>query len=92
MAALVTTDALKEYLRILGTDFDAELSLKAELATEIVVDYIKTPDHGWTTEDVPDVIKAAICEVARNLVRGDQSPLSEDIKNILRRRRDPAIA
>lgn len=92
MAALVTVEDLKDYLRILGADFDAELALKADLATEIVVDYIKQPDHTWTTEDVPDVIKAAICEVARNLVRGDESPLSEDIKNILRRRRDPAIA
>lgn len=91
MEPLVSVETVKTYLRLVGPDYDAELGLKVVAATAIVIDYIKRPDHAWTQVDVPDVIMAAICEVVGNLM-DERQALTEDVKALLWRFRDPAIA
>lgn len=99
MAALVTAEEARIHLRLTDSDIgDADIAatvdLQREAATEIVIDYIKRPDHGWTDEDVPFLVKAAILltlgAIFDNREGGD--PLSEAVKSLLRRYRDPALA
>lgn len=90
---LVTVAEAKTYMRILGDSFDAEIALKLPQAQSIVIDYIERPDHGWTALTVPDLIRAAIYEVAKGMMGdGDGEPLGATVKNLLRRYRDPALA
>ena len=93
MPALVTLEEAKLRVRVVQSDtsFDADLIMKAEQATDIVVDYIKRSDHLWTDADAPPLVKAAILEVVKNLFE-DQEALPQAIKNILWRYRDPALA
>lgn len=96
MAALVTTDEVRRHLKLTATDMaDADLAAdvatKAEGATEIVIDYIKRPDHEWDSSDAPALVKAAILLVAEDLFNGGGG-LIDPVKNILHRYRDPALA
>lgn len=91
--ALLTLAEAKTDLRVEGNDEDADVTLKMEAATEIVIDYIKQPDHTWTAADCPFLIKAAVMLVLRNLYDAqDAHPLTEGVKAILHRFRDPALA
>jgi len=103
MAALVTLPEAKAHLRIMHDDEDATITLMMNAATEIVVDYIKRPDHEWTDADAPFLIKAAVLLVLTGLYenRGDEeSPdysqadgyLAKTVTAILHRYRDPAFA
>lgn len=102
MAALITLDEAKRELEVEHLEDDAAIQRKAEAATEIVIDYIKRPDHTWTHADVPFLIYAAIilvlkslyddrekAEMLRGLAGGD---LSNPVVSILYRYRDPALA
>lgn len=89
--SLVAIDAAKRSLRVDGSDLDSDLQWRLEQATEIVIDYLKTPDHGWTVETVPGPISAAIILVTRSLFDGEGAPLSEEVKSLVRRFRDPAL-
>ena len=93
--ALVTLAEVKADLNILNADRDTELTLKAELATDIVMGYIKkdAAEEYWDDETVPYRIKAAVLLVVRSLFNDDNAdPLSESVKAILHRDRDPALA
>lgn len=109
MAALITIEHARRQLRIAPSDetFDAELEPLMELATAIVIDYIKRPDHGWTANSDPSggspydadfvIVTAAISEVMTNLFRhrGDADmpgPLTGRVQFMLERLRDPALA
>ena len=93
MPALVTLPEAKLRLRIIEADtsFDADVTMKMEQATDIVVDFIKRPDHAWTDADAPSLIKAAVLEVVRHLFEGND-PLPQSVKDLLWRYRDPALA
>lgn len=88
--ALATTAEAKIYLRILTDDFDDELDLKVPQASAIVLDWITVAEADLADEDL-DVAKAATLEVTRALMEGS-NPLSADVKNVLRRFRDPSLA
>lgn len=88
--ALITTAETKTYLRLLTTDFDAELDLKVAQASAIVLDYITVAEDDLTGDDL-DVARAAALGVAKALFEGTD-PLNADVKNILRRLRDPSLA
>lgn len=95
MAALVTLAEVKADLNILNADRDTELTLKAELATDIVMGYIKkdADELYWDDETVPYRVKAAVLLVVRSLFNDDNAdPLTEGVKAILHRDRDPALA
>jgi hypothetical protein len=93
MAALVTLAEAQTELRQPNPAFAADIGKKAEMASELVIDYIKRPDHGWTDETVPLVVKAAILAVLQILYdepNGD--PLNGNVRRMLHRFRDPALA
>jgi hypothetical protein len=96
---LVTLQQAKDQVRVYGfADDDSQLLLKAEQASDIVVDYIKRPDHGWTDRTCPGHVRSAVLLVLGNLfgTRGDDAktaePLSQPVKDLLWRERDPALA
>ncbi|HZH10551.1 MAG TPA: head-tail connector protein [Microvirga sp.] len=99
MAALITKDQAKQQLRIDFDDQDADLEMKIEQASEIVIDYLKRPDHGWTETTVPKPVQAAILLVLTALWddrdgHGDGDYLAPDgpVARLLTRFRDPALA
>lgn len=92
MAALVTIEDAKARLQIDFDDKDADLESMVEEATDIVVGYIKQPDHEWTPETVPYRIKSAILLGVKSLFDGDGEVLTDAVKSILHRDRDPALA
>lgn len=72
-------------------------------AEDAVIDYLKKPDHGWTAENVPPRVSAAIMIVAQALYDGGDTAAdilsglgSSDPRNrvvgLLIRLRDPALA
>ncbi|UZW54054.1 phage gp6-like head-tail connector protein [Sphingobium sp. JS3065] len=95
MVALITTAEAKTQLGVLSDDQDATIALDAEMATDIVMGYIKkdAAEQEWTAETVPFRIKAAIILVLRALFFSDEGePLSDAAKALLHRDRDPAVA
>ena len=62
MAALVTLAEAKDQLNIQHTEKDAEIQRKAEMASAIILNYIKDPTNSndWDDETTPDDIKASI--------------------------------
>lgn len=78
-----------------------DIEWKMAQATEIVIDYLKKPDHEWTTSDVPGQVSAAIILVIRALLDGEEADLLSALANsdpsspvvaLLMRLRDPALA
>ena len=97
--ALITKEQAKSHLLIDYDDRDADLEMKMQQAEEIVVDYLKKPDHGWTVETVPKTVQAAILLVLTALFddrdgsgEGDYITPSGPVARLLARHRDPAIA
>lgn len=108
--ALITLDQAHAHLRLTPggsplTVVDADLLLKMEQATAIVIVHIKRPEHGWTVDTDPAedaefaCVQAAILDVLANLFghRGDDDaaidgPLSQRAIRTLSMLRDPAVA
>jgi hypothetical protein len=99
MATLITIEQAKQQLRIDFDDQNADLQMKMEQASDIIVDYLKKPDHGWNTETVPKTVQAAILLVLTALFddrdgsgEGDYITPNGPVARLLARHRDPAIA
>lgn len=101
MVALVSLDRAKAHLRIDADDQDEEVSLKITDASDIVLDYLKRPGHGWTDTDAPGQVQAAVLLVLGALWSQregagqnaeDLDPISPAVVSLLRRMRDPALA
>ncbi len=93
MVALVTLAEAKAHLRVLNTDHDTDITMKMGQASDIIIDYIKTPDHGWTDSTAPNLIKAAILLVLGTLFdEREGAGIPDGVKDILWRYRDPALA
>jgi len=97
--ALITIEQAKQQLRIDFDDQNADLQMKIEQASDIVVDYLKKPDHGWTETTVPKSVQAAILLVLTALWDdrngdggGDYLGPDGPVARLLARFRDPAIA
>lgn len=78
-----------------------DVEWKMAQATEIVIDYLKKPDHEWTVADVPGQVSAAIILVIRALFDGEEAELLSGLAKgdtatpvvaLLMRLRDPALA
>jgi len=78
-----------------------DIEWKMAQATEIVIDYLKAPDHEWTVSDVPGPVSAAIILVIRALLDGEEAELLSGLAKgdtatpvvaLLMRLRDPALA
>lgn len=100
MVALVTLEAAKEHLRIDADDQNDEVTDRINDASDIVIDYLKRPDHGWTDETVPGQVRASVLLVLGALWVNrdgvgdavDLDPISPAVVSLLRRMRDPALA
>lgn len=96
MVALVTLAEAKTHLRIVGNDHDDDVTMKALQASEIVMDYLKrdAAEEYWDDETVPTLVKAAVLLALGSLFanREGGDPISEAVKSILHRYRDPALA
>lgn len=95
--ALVTADEARRHLQITASGLDADttavVALMMESASEIVLDYVDDPEVTWTAEDVPALIKAAVLMVLADLFHNrEEGGLTDGVKRILRRYRDPALA
>jgi hypothetical protein len=94
-SALVTLEQAKLQLREDDDDLvDSDISMKAQQATDIVLDYLKAPDRGWTLETVPGEVHAAILLVLSGLYEGRDAGdvISPAVVSLLMRNRDPAMA
>lgn len=100
MTALITLAEAKAHLRVTAAAEDTLIAAYAEGATDTVINYITQADDTWTDTDgdnaAPALIRMAILLVLGSLYsnRGDMEAdyLSEPVKNLLRRYRDPALA
>lgn len=100
MPALVTLEDINFRLR-LDLQHDGEAftdprvsdfeKLMAD-ATAIVLDYCKKDDDEWDLETVPGTVSSAITLVVRNLYDEEEEPISEAVKALLHRHRDPSLA
>lgn len=81
MASLVSLDTAKLHLRITDADHDADVTLKSNQATGIVLDYLKSgrtrwdndPIETWDETTIDPIAQAAILDVLSLLYehRGD---------------------
>ena len=79
MAALITTERLKDRLRVEHDDQDTLLDEVAEEATATVVAYLKRPEHDWIAENLPADIRAVILAVAvRTYDQGGPARLTDE--------------
>lgn len=104
MTPLVTLEQVNLALKLDLTPADErnpDIEWKMAQATDIVIDYLKKPDHEWTTGDVPGRVSAAIILVIRALIDGEEAELLSGLAKgdsatpvvaLLMRLRDPALA
>lgn len=95
MVELVKTEEAKTRLRIDFADDDALVAELVSEATDIIIDYLKKPDHGWTEETVPYRVKAAILLVTGSLYENREAGeevLTSNVRDLIHRDRDPALA
>jgi hypothetical protein len=102
MTALVTLEEIKDRLRIDTDASDTDLLRMADEATEIVLNYLKRPqelpsdddayDEPWTPDTVPGSVRSAILLVVRSLHDEVDEPLSDTVRALVHRYRDPAMA
>jgi hypothetical protein len=99
--ALVTLADAKLHLRIPAatTTYDEDITQKAEEASHIITDYLKSrADPTWTATTVPTPVKAGVLVLLTHLFehRGDDMDPDEAVWNalerLLMRFRDPALA
>lgn len=97
--ALITLEQAKLQLRIddENDEHDEHLEELIEDASGIVLDYLKKSETEWQTtsgepEEVPRAVISATKLVLQSLFEGDDEPLSQAVKDLLHRYRDPALA
>lgn len=91
---------IEEGENIASHEDHAEVQFQAQLATGLVLDYIKdrANKNGWTAEDAPAPVKAAILLILSDLWEHRGGSASDDIiisravRDMLHRWRDPALA
>jgi hypothetical protein len=99
---LVTFDEAKTWLRVTDTDHDAEIETTREAANDLIYGYLKDrADETWTPTTVPAEIRHAILMLVAYYYerRGDDledpdrdTAIWAAVENVVKRRRDPALA
>jgi hypothetical protein len=101
--ALVTFDQAKEHLQVDHDEDDAKIEFIRQQASHIVLDYLKAEEGTYQDSseepvDVPGAVEAATLLVCGALYENrdgsdkESSPLSQAVKDLLHRYRDPALA
>lgn len=86
---LVDIEMVKQHLRY-DLDFtaaDETINFKIDQASSIILDYLKVDE----LDPVPEFIQAAACLSVEALFDGGD-PLSDTVKALLHRKRDPELA
>ena len=94
---LIDLDSAKRHLRITNDAQDERVHSKVVQASAIVRDYLKVDADEWDIDDtsaavLPYEIEAAALLVLEALHDGSTEPLSDAVKSLLHRHRDPALA
>ena len=102
---LVTLDQGKDHLRVQTAAEDNDITTKIEQASGLVVDYLKlsglpaewdSPANSPPGKNVPQHVQAAVLlclgELYRNRESSSANVLSDAVKSLLDRTRDPALA
>jgi len=104
LISLVRLQEAKDHLRVTNTAADTDIALKIEIASEILMDYIKRkePPEEWMTDDspityvVPPLVKGAclliLGELYMNREASVANVLPERLCALLERYRDPSFA
>ncbi len=103
MAMLISVDAAKLHLQLLDDDHDEQLEEMIPDVSEIILNYLKLPSTSWQTtdgepEDVPGSVRSAVkLGISAMFENPEQLPdgpqvLSQAVKDLLHRYRDPALA
>lgn len=101
MVDLVTLEVAKAHLRVDDDSEDTFVALKITDASDIVIDYLKRPDHDWDDETVPGPVRAAVLLVLGTLWAdregsgdgaSERDPISPAVVSLLVRMRAPALA
>jgi len=105
--ALITIDQAKMQLRITDDAADSDIAMKSEQATAIVLDYLKNPDAAqqWESgspgspgggspldDQALTIVQAAILMVLERLWMREETILTDGVKALLHRLRDPSYA
>jgi hypothetical protein len=93
---LVDLETVKRDLRVTDDLSDEDIVTKIELASGLIADYLKSDLSEYQPDasdqaPVPGQLKAAVLLAIRALYDGKE-PLSETVKSLLHRMRDPAMA
>ena len=93
---LVDLETFKFRARVDFAGDDDRLQSILTDAESAVIDYLKTPDHGWTDATVPGEVRHAIIRVAalmldQNTADGSAVYIDNGVKSLLMRHRDPAL-
>ena len=102
---LVTLDTAREHLNVTHSDDDLKITRMIDDATDIILDYLGLDAGTYQTtalepddDSLPPRVRAATLLVLGSLYDNadgqnpDKPPLSEAVKDLLRRSRDPALA
>lgn len=99
--ALITLEQLKEHV-VMDHDLDdSKLQQIADDASELMLNYLKRPLDSWqdtalAPDGVPGPVRAATLKIGAALYEnrdGSGTPaLSQDVKDMVHRYRDPAFA
>lgn len=92
---LVDLELAKRHLRIDTDHSDEIVARRIDQASAIVRDYLKVDADEWDIDDtsaatLPFDVEAAVLLVIEALMDGHE-PLSQTVKDLLHRHRDPAL-
>lgn len=88
--------AVKQDIKVDISEDDDLISRLMDQATAIVLDYLKVESDAYENEeevnDFPDLVYAAIIRVIQAMYDSpDKDPLTDAVRSILHRMRDPAF-
>lgn len=89
---LVDLPTVRDRLRIDATDDQVDVERIIAEATDIVIGYLKIETPVWSIATVPERIRTAILLVCRAIYDGEDAVISQAVKDVLHRDRDPALA
>ena len=94
---ILDIEALKQELKVDIDDDDERIVRTMDHALAIVLDYLKVDSDAYENEagddDLPDIVYAAVVRVAQAMYdTPERDPLTDAVRSMLHRSRDPALA
>lgn len=94
---ILDLEAVKQELKVDIDDDDDRIVRTMDQATAIVLDFLKVASDAYEDvngdNDFPDIVYAAIVRVIQSMYdTPEKDPLTEAVRSMLHRSRDPALA